>query len=300
MSDSTVFRVRVDGRPRDLGGFSVTRVLPAMGCRAVGPFVFLDEMGPAVFAAGKGIDVRPHPHIGLSTVSFLFEGEIVHRDSLGVKKSITPGAVNLMTAGRGVTHSERSSEAARAAGQRLHGLQFWVALRQEHEDDAPGFWHYPASEIPKGEVAPGVEATVVVGEAAAMRSPVAHPSEPLLVIFDMAPGAVMVLPARPLELALTVVDGAVEVNGEALAPHTLGVLYDDREVTVRACEPSRVALFGGPHLDGPRFIEWNFVATTQARIEAAKTRWRAREFAPVPGDEVEFIPLPEAGPQTGH
>lgn len=285
--------VVVEGRPKPVGTVRVTRVLPTIARRAVGPFVFLDHMGPIAIAPGAGFDVAPHPHIGLSTVTYLYEGEIVHRDSVGSLQTITPGAVNLMTAGRGVVHSERSSDAWRASGGTLHGVQIWLALPKEREDDAPTFEHHASASLPNRRVAEGALARVVLGSAFGMRSPVVHASRPLCVALELEAGAGLDVPDEALERALFVVDGAVTCDGHGLSPNTMAVLAPASTPRLVATHRSRVLVFGGPPLDGPRFMDWNFVSSSKERIERAKADWRARRYPLVPGDEHEFIPLPE-------
>ncbi len=275
---------------RDLGGFSVRRVLPAPERRMVGPFVFFDEMGPAAFAPGQGLDVRPHPHIGLSTVTYLFEGEILHRDSLGYVQPIRPGAVNLMTAGRGIVHSERSASGMRASGQRLHGLQIWMALPEALEETTPAFQHVPAAELPV-VAHHGVRATVVMGAAFGARSPV--PSEIETVYVDLVMPAGSRVPALPDadERAVYVVSGQVRVGSSPLPASAMGVVAAGRDVPLTAMADSRLVVIGGAS-PGDRHLWWNFVSSSRERIEQAKARWRAGQFPPVPGDD-EFIPLPE-------
>jgi redox-sensitive bicupin YhaK (pirin superfamily) len=282
----------VEPRVRDLGGFDVRRVLPASERRMVGPFVFFDEMGPTDFAPGRGIDVRPHPHIGLSTVTYLFEGEILHRDGLGSVQPIRPGAVNLMTAGRGIVHSERTDAAVRARGSRLHGIQSWMALPDGREEIEPAFAHHPAASLPEAEVE-GVRVRVVLGEAWGMASPVPSPSPALYAELRLPAGAELALPDAP-ERAVYVVQGPVGIGACRLEPHTLGVLDGPCEAVLRAERPAHVVLIGGEPVS-ERHIWWNFVSSSEARIARAKRDWAAGAFAPVPG-ESEWIPLPEGGP----
>ena len=278
----------IEPRTRDLGGFSVRRVLPSSARRAVGPFVFFDEMGPAHFARGAGIDVRPHPHIGLATVTFLFEGEIVHRDSLGVVQPIRPGEVNLMTAGRGVVHSERTDAALRETGPRLHGIQSWMALPDGGEEVEPAFEHHGAESLPTAEVS-GARVRVILGEAYGLRSPVRADMPTLYAEARMPEGAELELPHGD-ELAVYVVEGGVAVGDSAIAAHTMGVIGDAGGVLC-AESPSLVMLLGGAS-PGERHLWWNFVASRPERIETAKRDWAEGAFPPVPG-ETEFIPLPE-------
>jgi len=283
-------------RMRDLGdGFAVRRVLPVAERRMVGPFVFFDQFGPVELAAGRGLDVRPHPHIGLATVTYLFAGGIVHRDSLGFVQPIAPGDVNWMTAGRGIVHSERTDSESRKRPQRLEGIQIWVALPQRHEETAPAFTHYPAATLPliEGE---GKSVRVVAGALFGQRSPVQTLSELFYAAATLTPGATLALDAEHPERAAYVLDGAVEIEGRVFAPGRMLVFAPGRPVAIRATSdsrgPSRLLLLGGEPLDGPRHIWWNFVSSRPERIEQAKADWKQGRFAPVPG-ETEFIPLPD-------
>lgn len=279
-------------RMRDLGdGFAVRRVLPVAERRMVGPFVFFDQFGPVELAAGRGLDVRPHPHIGLATVTYLFAGGIVHRDSLGFVQPIAPGDVNWMTAGRGIVHSERTDSESRRRPQRLEGIQIWVALPQRHEETAPAFTHYPAATLPliEGE---GKSVRVVAGALFGQRSPVQTLSELFYAAATLTPGATLALDAEHPERAVYVLDGAIEIDGRAFTPGRMLVFAPGRPVAIRATSASRLLLLGGEPLDGPRHIWWNFVSSRQERIEQAKADWKQGRFAPVPG-ETEFIPLPD-------
>lgn len=278
-------------KPRDIGEFSVRRVLPAFPRQMVGPFIFFDHMGPEAFAPGRGMDVRPHPHIGLATVTYLFEGEILHRDSLGFVQPIRPGDVNWMTAGRGIVHSERTPAALRAGGSRIHGIQTWVALPRAHEETEPAFVHYPAPMLPVVDL-PGAKVRVIAGHALGARSPVAVFTDTLYAAAELQSGAMLRLPAEHEERAVYLVAGSVAVGDTALAPGEMAILVPGGEVAIRAAGRSTVMLAGGAPMDGPRFIWWNFVASTKERIERAKADWRDERFAPVPG-ESERIPLPE-------
>jgi redox-sensitive bicupin YhaK (pirin superfamily) len=280
----------VDARQRDLGGFVVRRVLPANGRQMVGPFIFFDHMGPTQFDPGHGIDVRPHPHIALATVTYLFAGSLEHRDSLGNVREIRPGDVNWMTAGRGIAHSERTPRPARAAGERIHGIQSWVALPDGHEDVEPSFTHYPAGVIPQ-RVLDGVTLSVIAGEALGLRSPVVTAWPTLYVHARFAPGAVLELPAEHDERAVYVVEGELAVDADKIVEGQLAALAPGMQIRLRAAGEARVMLLGGNRFPTPRHIWWNFVASSQERIERAKERWANREFPPVPG-ETEFIPLP--------
>ncbi len=279
-----------DAPRRDLGGFEVRRVLPSPHRRSVGPYVFFDHFGPAVLGPGAGLDVRPHPHIGLATVTYLFAGEIVHRDSLGFVQTIRPGEVNWMTAGRGIVHSERTSPENKGGEMALHGLQTWVALPLEHEESDPGFWHHPGDSLP--EVAlPGVALRLVVGEAYGSRSPVGTLSRQFYVDARLDAGATLRLPGDYGERAAYVVEGELQCAG-ATIDATEMALFDAGEVALSAARDSRVVLLGGDPLEGRRHVWWNFVSSSRERIERAKADWREGRFAGVPGDD-EFIPLPD-------
>ena len=281
-------RVLVQGRSKDLGGFTVRRVLPTPRVRSVGPFVFLDEMGPVDFPAGQGINVRPHPHIGLATVTFLFEGEILHRDSLGYTQPIRPGAVNLMTAGRGIVHSERTSEERLGSGQRLHGLQVWMALPADRQETDPSFVHYPQDTLPVSHKE-GVVTTVIIGSYEGEKSPVEVHAQTLYLSLAMEAGACHRFESGQEQLALYVVSGRIDTEGQAVGPGELAVL-GRASVGIRAEEASVVMAIGGADL-GRREMYWNFVHTSSERIEQAKQDWRDGKFGRVPGDD-EFIPLP--------
>jgi redox-sensitive bicupin YhaK (pirin superfamily) len=282
----------IEGRARDIGGFPVRRALPAIGHRTVGPFIFFDHMGPVDFAPGHGMDVRPHPHIGLATITYLLEGEIVHRDTLGTEQTIRPGDVNWMVAGRGVAHSERTSPEVRARGSRAHGLQTWVAIPRDREDMAPVFEHHPQHTLPLIEQ-PGVTLRVIAGTAYGRVAPTGVLSPTLYVHATMAADATLVVDDAHAERAAYVVDGEVECEGQSFGSAALIVLRTGASVTLRARSAANVMLIGGAPLDGPRQIWWNFVASSQERIEAAKAAWRADQFGTVRGDEDERIPLPE-------
>jgi redox-sensitive bicupin YhaK (pirin superfamily) len=283
----------IEPHERDLGGgFIVRRALPSAARRAVGPFVFLDQMGPTVFPAGGGLDVRPHPHIGLATVTYLFDGEILHRDSLGTVQPIRPGAVNWMTAGSGIAHSERTPPELRgASGSRLFGVQTWVALPLAHEETAPAFAHHPAAALPLIEDG-GARIRLVVGTLFGARAPVAVFSEMFYADVALGAAARLDLAAEYPERAVYVAEGSIEIGGETVAAGRLALLRPGETVRLVAVVPSRLLLLGGEPLDGPRHLWWNFVSSSRERIETAKADWRAGRFAPVPG-ETEMIPLPE-------
>ena len=282
----------LDGRRRDLGGFSVRRILPAAERRLVGPFIFFDHMGPADFEPGHGIDVRPHPHIALATVTYLFEGELMHRDSLGSAQPIRPGAVNWMIAGRGIVHSERTPPEVRARGGRLDGIQSWVALPKAREDDPPAFTHHAAESLPL-VVRPGARLRVLAGSAFGATSPVAVASPTLYVDAALDAGATLELSDEHAERAVYVAHGAARVDGALAGQGQMIVLPPGTPSRVVADDASRLMLLGGAPLDGERHIYWNFVASSPERIEAAKRDWKEGRFPKVPGDEREFIPLPD-------
>jgi redox-sensitive bicupin YhaK (pirin superfamily) len=283
----------IESRPRDLGGFSVKRVLPAIEQRLVGPFIFFDEMGPADFAPGAGIDVRPHPHINLATVTYLFEGEITHRDSLGSHRSILPGAINWMTAGRGIVHSERTGPEQRARGGRMHGIQLWVALPQAYEEVEPEFFHHPEDTLPERVLATGVSLKILAGSAYGATSPVKTYSPLFYVVAHMPVGSVLTLPEEHEERAAYIVNGTVCAGTERAETPRMFVFSPGGKADLRAETPALVLLLGGAPLDGVRHMFWNFVSSSQERIERAKADWRSGRFPRVPGDEEEFIPLPE-------
>ncbi len=279
-------------RTSDLGGFSVRRALPSTRRRMVGPFIFLDHMGPAEFRAGQGIDVRPHPHIGLATVTYLFAGEIIHRDSLGTVAPIRPGAVNWMSAGGGITHSERTAPDHRVAGEPLHGLQCWVALPKESEEGPASFAHHESSALPvvTGE---GKTIRVVAGSLFGLKSPVVTASDTIFADVVLEAGAKLPFDPATEERAIYIVEGEIDILGDRFAAGRLLVFRPGDQITVTAVGPSRLALVGGAAMDGPRHIWWNFVSSRKERIEQAKADWKLGRFDSVPG-ESEFIPLPEA------
>lgn len=274
---------------RDIGGLTVRRVLPSPLRRSVGPFVFFDHIGPADFAPGQGIQVRPHPHIGLATVTYLFEGEMMHRDSLGYVQPIAPGAVNLMTAGRGIVHSERAGEDFERHS-RLHGIQSWMALPLEHEEADPAFEHYATEQLPEIKVGP-VDVRVIIGVAFGAVSPVAVLSPMVYLECRVPAGADLELPDESGERALYVVEGRIWAGGRCFPCGTMAVAAAGRPVQLRAEAHSRVMVLGGAPL-GRRHVWWNFVSSSKARIEQAKADWAAGRFSSVPGD-AEFIPLPD-------
>lgn len=282
----------LDSKVKDLGGFHVRRVLPSVAKRNVGPFIFFDHMGPAEFPPGDGIDVRPHPHIGLATVTYLYEGEILHRDSLGSEQAIVPGDINWMTAGHGIVHSERVSADRRRTGGRLHGLQVWVALPLSHEETPPSFHHHPASTIPSVEQG-GCQVRVLVGTAFGVTSPVQSLSPLFYVDVAMPAGHELELPVEYGERAVYVAQGTIECGVERAESGRMLVFASGVAVRLRATSDARVMLLGGAALDAPRHLFWNFVSSSKERLERAKHDWKQGRFPKVPGDDVEFIPLPE-------
>ncbi|HEY9132381.1 MAG TPA: pirin family protein [Dyella sp.] len=285
--------ILVDGRQHDLGdGFVVRRLLPVLQARHVGPFVFYDHMGPASFAPGKGIDVRPHPHIGLATVTWLFDGAIRHRDSLGSLADIRPGEVNWMTSGRGIVHSERTPPDERRDGHALHGVQIWVALPQADAEIAPEFHHHDADQLPLIAFE-GASLVLVAGTAYGKRSPVKIFAPMFLIQAHLRAGAVLEWPVEHTERGLHVVEGNVQWEGLDIGPARMAVQAGANASPLKAVSDARVILFGGAPLDGERHLWWNFVASSRERIEEAKRDWAGGRFPRVPGDEEEFIPLPE-------
>jgi redox-sensitive bicupin YhaK (pirin superfamily) len=277
---------------RDLGdGFLVRRALPSAECRAIGPFVFFDQFGPTNFTAGAGLDVRPHPHIGLATVTYLFEGEIVHRDSLGNEQVIRPGEVNWMIAGAGIVHSERTGASVRRAASTLAGIQTWVALPREHEQRPASFAHHAAHELPLIEGA-GRRVRVIAGALFAARAPVMTLSAMGYADALLESGSRLQFECEYEQRAIYIVGGAIESGGRRFEAAHLLVLRARECVTVQALVRSRLMLLGGEPLDGPRHLWWNFVSSSRERIAEAKAAWRERRFGIVPGDEEEFIPLP--------
>jgi redox-sensitive bicupin YhaK (pirin superfamily) len=278
-------------RAVDLGEMVVRRALPSTKRQMVGPFIFFDQMGPAEFLTDQGIDVRPHPHINLATVTYLFAGEILHRDSLGTERAIQPGAVNWMRAGRGIVHSERTSEGRKRSGQRLFGVQTWMALPQADEESDPAFVHHGAEALPVVE-AEGVTARLIVGDAFGAASPLAVASPTLYADIRLEAGRRAPIEAVYEERALYTIEGVIEIAGDAFEAGRLLILRPGDAVAVRARSDARFMLFGGEPMEGPRYIWWNFVSSRPERIELAKEEWARGRFDTVPGDEQEFIPLP--------
>jgi redox-sensitive bicupin YhaK (pirin superfamily) len=282
---------------KDLGGFEVQRLLPSIEAQMVGPFIFFDHFGPASFLPGQGVDVRPHPHIGLATVTYLLEGAMMHRDSLGSVQRIEPGDVNWMTAGSGIVHSERTSPEDRASGHRLHGLQTWVALPKAHEQSEPSFAHYASASLPK-IVLPGVTMRLIAGTAFGQRSPASTFSPMFYVAAEMEAGSGLDLHPEHEQRGIYAIEGELAIAGEALPVHHMAVLQPWKTVRIEARSRVVMVLLGGSKLDGERLIWWNFVASSKELMDSASARWRERKFAPVP-DETEFIPLPEKPPAEG-
>jgi len=288
-NNCTAIELIIEPRVADLGGFSVRRVLPVRQRRMVGPWTFFDHMGPVEFAPGKGVNVQPHPHINLATVTYLFEGEILHRDSLGSYQSIRPGDVNLMVAGKGITHSERERPEATQTTRRLNGLQLWLALPEAEEECEPAFYHYPSEAIPQLTVE-GVAIRVIMGSAFGVSSPVKVFADTLYVEAHLQAGQRISLPEAE-ERAVYVVEGELNAKGSVLAEHSMAVFSSESGIELMASRETRIAIIGGAHL-GKRYMEWNFVSSRRERIAQAKADWQAQRFAKVVGDEDEFIPLP--------
>jgi len=283
----------IKGNAHDLGdGFRVNRILPSPGHRMVGPFVFFDYFGPVTFAPGKGVDVRPHPHVGLATVTYLFEGSQMHRDTLGSEQEIHPGDVNWMTAGRGIAHSERTGAETRARGHRLHGIQSWIGLPLKDEEALPSFQHVASHEL-ASKSEDGVTLKIITGQAFGLASPVRIFSDIFYVDAQLEGGASLAMTDEHAERAIFVVGGEAAVDGAVHGDGTMLVLDSKEKQTITARGPTRVMLLGGATLDGPRHLWWNFVSSSKERIERAKTDWKAGRFGKIPGDDIEFIPLPD-------
>ncbi|MFO1132589.1 MAG: pirin family protein [Hyphomicrobiales bacterium] len=279
-------------RARDLGGFEVRRALPSARKQMVGPFIFFDQMGPALMQPGQGIDVRPHPHIGLATVTWLFDGSIYHRDSLGSAQPISPGELNWMTAGKGIVHSERTAPPDLARERKVFGIQSWVALPKAQEETAPAFDHVAASALPVIDER-GISARIIAGSLYGATSPVKTHSDLFYADVQMAAGTALPLPVEHEERGVYVAEGEIEVAGQSFEEGRLLVFRPGDAITLRARSNARVMLLGGEPMDGPRYIWWNFVSSSKDRIEAAKDDWKQARFAIVPGDEKDFIPLPD-------
>ncbi|PAP95903.1 pirin family protein [Mesorhizobium wenxiniae] len=277
---------------KDIGGFQVRRALPTARRRLVGPFIFFDRMGPAILRAGQALDVRPHPHIGLSTVTYLFDGKVRHRDSLGTEMVIQPGDVNLMTAGRGIVHSERTPQELRGAPMSVSGLQTWLALPDDKEEVDPIFENTAAMRLPEID-AEGVSGRVVIGAFSGLRSPVATASDTLYADLSLAPGASVKIPADAEERAIYTLEGEVSISGDRFPAERLLVFRPGDEIVVSSEGGAHFMLFGGASLGSKRYIWWNFVSSSKERIEQAKEEWKTGRFDIVPGDEEEFVPLPD-------
>jgi len=277
----------INSRTRDIGGFQVKRLLPASRQRMIGPFIFLDHMGPLTIARGASADILPHPHIGLSTVTYLFEGANVHRDSLGTRQIVRAGDLNIMTAGRGIVHSERHDR--EAPEMTFHGVQIWVALPEANEDDAPSFAHHPAGTLP--ELAePGVRGRLLIGSAYGVTSPIEHPSRPLMIDLAIDRAGCIDLPTAIEQRGVYVASGRVRIGETEVAADQLAVLRPGA-TRLEGVDPARVVVIGGPAM-GKRLIDWNFVASTQDRIDRARQAWLDQTFPKIPGDDQEFVPLP--------
>lgn len=279
----------IEARNRDLAGITIRRVLPFHARRMVGPWIFFDHIGPVDFAPGTGMDVPPHPHINLATVTYVFEGVIVHRDSMGVVQTVEPGAINLMVAGKGVAHSERTPPEARASGFRQHALQLWLALPLEYEEIEPAFYHYDASELP-GKQIEGVTVRVLMGECFGLVSPVKTYSQTLYAEAELGARSRLTLAAEVPERAVYVVSGAVRLNGVEVPESKMAVCQEGREITIEAAAGAKIVIIGGENI-GPRHIWWNFISSRPERIEQARQDWKEQRFEKIPG-ETEFVPLP--------
>ena len=289
MSESAAVEFVIEPHTKDLGEFTVRRSLPDRRRQRIGPFIFFDHMGPAEFPPGAGVNVRSHPHIGLATITWLFEGEILHRDSLGFVQAIEPGAVNWMTAGRGIVHSEKTTPEVLAAGQKLHGIQTWVALPSDAEEIEPRFEHYPAAAIPTAEI-DGARLSVIIGTAYGLTSPVRTESKTLYVEANLTAGTTLDLPNAE-ELGVYVVEGTADIDGQLVEEGRFAVLAIDSGASVAAGSDCKIMLCGGDALVGERHIWWNFVSSSRERLQVAKNDWRDGNFDEVPG-ETDFIPLP--------
>jgi hypothetical protein len=284
-------------REKDLGGFSVNRILPYAKRRMVGPFIFLDHIGPAEFAAGHGVDVRPHPHIGLATVTYLFEGGMMHRDTLGSLQEIRPGDVNWMTAGRGIAHSERTSADERTHASKLHGLQSWVALPKEFEECTPEFFHHGKESLPEFNMK-GANIRLVAGRAYGHEAPVKIHSPLFYAAVTMNAGSSLELPNEYRERALYLLEGELRIGNERISPKMMSVFHDGEKIIIEAEKLSTLMLLGGEPFAEQRFIDWNFVSSSHERIAQAKSDWKAQRFGTIPGDAKEYIPLPEEKKQV--
>lgn len=289
---SNPVKLEIEPKVRDIGPFEVRRTLPVAACRSVGPFVFLDQMGPITLPADGAMDVPPHPHIGLATLTWLVEGEILHRDSLGFEQLIRPGEVNWMTAGRGIVHSERTPVHLRGKPSPMFGLQCWLALPVEQEEMAPEFFHLDGHEMPS-KTEGGATMVVVAGTAWGLTSPVRVFGSPFFAEVTLEAGATVTIPTEIEERAICLLQGKMDIGSNTYGTGPLLVLEPAADVAITAVEPSKIVVLGGAPLDSRRHMYWNFVSSSRDRIEQAKTDWRERRFPLVPGDEEEFVPLPE-------
>lgn len=289
MSNATPIQQLISPKEKDLGGFAVRRAFPNPTLKQIGPWVFFDHMGPAAFEAGEGINVRPHPHINIATVTYLFEGQILHRDSIGSHQVIQPGDLNLMVTGSGMVHSEREAPEVKNRPHSAHGLQLWLALPVEEEETDPAFYHYSADQLPK-IVQDGVEVRVMMGSAYGVTSPVKTFSPTLYIEARLPAGAQLTLP-NAAQRGLYVLSGEVELQETRIAQRNMAVLDDSADIMITATQETQIALIGGDDV-GPRFIDWNFVSSRKERIEQAKQQWIAGEFPTIPDDSDEFIPYP--------
>ncbi len=279
-------------RTHDIGGFEVRRALPFRDRRMVGPFIFWDQMGPGEFLTGQGVDVRPHPHIGLSTVTYLFEGSLDHKDSLGNDRRIVPGDINLMTAGAGIVHSERTGQDIRLNPSTLLGIQSWIAQPKEFENGAPDFLHVPKGELPVFEEG-GITGRVLLGDFQGEKSPIKTQWDTLYVDICLEEGRVLTIPATTEERAVYAIAGKIEINHTVYDPEQMLILAPGDVVALKSLESTRLLVLGGAVMDGPRYIYWNFVSSSKERLEQAAEDWRESRFPKVPGDDQEFIPLPK-------
>ncbi len=292
MSEHSQVELLLDPVTKDLGDLVVRRTLPATDRQRIGPFIFFDHMGPADFKPGSGVNVRPHPHIGLATITYLFAGKIMHRDSLGHAQAIEQGAINWMTAGRGIVHSERSPEELKQTGSHLHGIQAWVALPVELEETEPRFEHYPAEDVPEVNL-DGANLRVIVGQAYGAASPVRVSSETLYVEANLEAGADLLLPAGVDELAVYVVNGDIDVGDCPVTAGRMAVIESGSDAVAHARTTTKLMLLGGASLPGQRYLWWNFVSSSKERMEQAKKDWREQRFGEIPG-ETELMPLPSS------
>ncbi|NQZ32689.1 MAG: pirin family protein [Oceanospirillaceae bacterium] len=279
----------IKSKEKDLGGFSVRRSLPVIGQKKVGPWIFFDHMGPATFTAGQGVNVRPHPHINIATVTYLFEGEILHRDSAGYVQVIQPGDINMMVAGSGIAHSERERPEIRNTERKLHGLQLWMGLPEEDEETQPMFYHYRATDIP-ATISNDIPVRVMIGSAFGVTSPVKTFADTLYAEARLKSGQILMLPHAE-ERAVYVASGSVKIDGELVPEHSMAILTDKAEISLLALQNTRIAIIGGAKM-GTRYLDWNFASSRKSRIEQAKEDWKARRFPSIPDDDQEFIPYP--------